>query len=224
MPFTGEQVNTYGPDPQRLFLMDATMRGLPVDVLHVFAGHAATMRARLCSVVPVLDASGPDMTRAETVTLFNDLCVMAPAALVDAPIAWASIDRHRVRGTFSTGRNRVSAVLVFTGDGDLEDFVSEDRLRASPDGRSFTRMPWSTPVGGRGTFDGRRVATRGEAFWDAPPPEGRFGYLEFAIDDICYVDDSHDDGDEPLARVFRDDDGRRPAPPDRSDVPTRGRR
>ena len=29
MPFTGQQVNTYGPRPQRIFLMDATRAGLP---------------------------------------------------------------------------------------------------------------------------------------------------------------------------------------------------
>ena len=46
MPFTGEQVNVYGPDPCRIFFMDATMMGLPVDVLHVFDRTTATMRVR----------------------------------------------------------------------------------------------------------------------------------------------------------------------------------
>ena len=46
MTFTGEQVNTYGPRPDRLFFMDAELFGLPVDVLHVFAAGAATMRVR----------------------------------------------------------------------------------------------------------------------------------------------------------------------------------
>lgn len=44
MAFTGRQVNTYGPRPQRIFLMDATKAGLPVTVLHVFADNTATMR------------------------------------------------------------------------------------------------------------------------------------------------------------------------------------
>jgi hypothetical protein len=50
MEFTGEQVNTYGIRPDRFFKMDATMAHLPVDVLHVFAGDAATMRVKLCSL------------------------------------------------------------------------------------------------------------------------------------------------------------------------------
>jgi hypothetical protein len=38
------------------------------------------------------------MSQSETVTLFNDMCIMAPATLVDAPIAWEP-DRcaHRQR-------------------------------------------------------------------------------------------------------------------------------
>ena len=78
MPFTGQQVNTYGPHPQRIFLMDATRSGLPVTVLHEFAQTTATMRVKLLSLFTVVDASGPEMDRGETVTVFNDLVVMAP--------------------------------------------------------------------------------------------------------------------------------------------------
>ncbi|HEX6194464.1 MAG TPA: DUF6544 family protein, partial [Jiangellaceae bacterium] len=113
MEFTGEQVNYYGPNPTRLFFMDATRFGLPVDVLHCYADHAATMRGRLCSALPVVTAAGPEMTRAETVTLFNDICFMAPAALVDAPVSWESVDEHRVRGSYTVGEQTVSADLVF---------------------------------------------------------------------------------------------------------------
>lgn len=59
MPFTGQQVNTYGPRPQRIFLMDATRSGLPGTVLHVFSGTTATMRVALLSLLDVVDASGP---------------------------------------------------------------------------------------------------------------------------------------------------------------------
>src|SRR5664280_2498023 len=70
MSFTGEQVNTYGPQPSRLFFMDATMFGLPVDVLHTYVGPSATMRVKACSLVPMVNAAGPDMDQAETVTVF----------------------------------------------------------------------------------------------------------------------------------------------------------
>lgn len=186
MPFIGEQVNTYGAQPSRLFLMDATWFGIPVDVLHVYRGSSATMRVRACSLVPMVNAAGPDLDRAETVTLFNDLCLLAPAALIGAAITWHSIDAHRIRGTFTNGSHTVSAELVFDHDHELVDFVSDDRLRASTDGKSFTRQRWSTPVRGRRSEDGRQFITAGEGRWHAPTPEGEFTYLEFHIDETTY--------------------------------------
>ncbi len=146
MTFTGEQVNTYGPRPSRLFIMDATMFGLPVDVFHEFVHTSASMRVKLCSLVTMAKASGPEMTRAETVTLFNDLCILAPAALVDAPIVWLHSDRFHAVGSFTNGVHTVTADLRFNEDGDLVDFVSDDRLHASANGKSFTFQRWSTPV------------------------------------------------------------------------------
>lgn len=187
MRFTGEQANTCGRAPSRVFFMDATMHGLPVDVLHTYVDSSATMRVKLASLVPMVNASGPQMDQAETVTLFNDLCLMAPAALPSAHVRWQPIDDHRARGFFANGDHIVSAELVFNDDGDLVDFVSEDRLRASRDGGHFTAQRWSTPVRDYCTFDTRRVVTSGEGRWHAPGTEGEFTYLEFNLDDLHYT-------------------------------------
>jgi hypothetical protein len=146
MRFTAEQVNTYGSDPSRVSFMDATMFGLPVDVLHTFVGSAATMRAKVCSLVRVVDAAGPDMARAETVTLLNDLCLFAPAALVDAPITWHALDHRRVPATYTNGAHVVTAELVFNYQAELVDFISDGRMAATPDGKGFTPQRWSTPL------------------------------------------------------------------------------
>ena len=187
MSFTGEQVDTFGAVPQRVFHLDATMRGLPVSVLHVYDERGATMRAELLDVVPVVDADGPEMDRSETVTLFNDLVVWAPAALVDAPVDWTVLDEHTVRGTYAVHGQRVTADLVLDDHGDLVDFVSHDRSRASADGSSFTAQTWTTPVSGYAEVHGRRIATHGTARWDAPEPEGLFTYVELDVDDLVHA-------------------------------------
>jgi len=197
MPFTGEQVDTFGPSPTRLFHIDATRNGIPVDVLHVFTEGRASMRVRLASALPLISASGDDATRAETVTLFNDLCVLAPAALVGADVVWEELGEQRLRGTFTSGPHSVSAELVFDREGKLADFVSDDRLRASSDGRSFVRQRWSTPLQEYAVLGGRRVAFRGDALWHAPVPEGRFCYLEFHVDQLSYNVHDHGRTEEP---------------------------
>lgn len=186
MPFTAKQVSTYGPRPQRVFLMAATRSGLPVTVLHQFADSTATMRAKALHLLTVVNSAGPEMDRGETVTVFNDLVVLAPGALVDAPVQWSSIDAQHVRGVFTNGLQTVSALLTFNAGHDLVDFVSDDRLRASSDGRSFTVQRWSTPISGYRGEAGRRVMTVGEGRWDAPPPEGPFTYVELHLDGIAY--------------------------------------
>ena len=186
MPFTGQQINTYGARPQRIFLMDATRSGLPVTVLHVFRDTTATMRVKLLSVFTMVDASGPEMDRGETVTVFNDLVVMAPGAIVDARATWTAIDPQHVRGEFTDGGQTVSAILTFDAEHDLVDFVSDDRSAASVDGKTFTPRRWSTPLAGHRDIDGQRILTSGEGVWHAEGPEASFTYLEFHLDDIAY--------------------------------------
>ena len=186
MSFTGRQVNTYGAQPQRLFIMDATRSGLPVTVLHQFTDAKATMRAKVLSVVPVVDASGAEMNRGETVTVFNDLVVFAPGAIPSAAIRWTAVDATHVRGVYVLGDQSVTAVLTFDADHDLVNFVSQDRLRASSDGATFVAQPWSTPLRAHQDRDCRRVVADGEGRWDAPQPEGSFAYIELHLDDIAY--------------------------------------
>ena len=136
--------------------------GFPVTVLHVFADTTATMRVRLLSLFTMVDASGPEMDRGETVTVFNDLVVMAPGAIVDARVRWTAIDAEHVRGEFTDEDGTVSAVLTFDAEHDLVDFDSDDRTRASADGATFAPQRWSTPLTGHHAIDGRRMFTPGE--------------------------------------------------------------
>ncbi|MET0578902.1 MAG: DUF6544 family protein [Ilumatobacteraceae bacterium] len=186
MTFHGEQVNTFGSDPTRLFFIDATMLGVPLDVLHVFVGRSATMRVKAGSLVRIVHAAGPALDQAETVTLFNDLCVLAPAALVDAPVAWEAMDEHHTRGTLTRGLHQAVAVLVFNDDHELVDFISDDRLQVSSHGQTAVAQRWSTPLRGSRTFGADRIASGGNGRWHAPEPDGEYTYIEFQVDDITY--------------------------------------
>jgi hypothetical protein len=66
------------------------------------------------------------------------------------------------------------------------NFTSDERSRASTDGKSFESLSWSTPLSDHRDVDGRRVMATGEGRWDAPEPEGPFTYVEFNIDEIAY--------------------------------------
>lgn len=179
MPFMAEQQSTIDP-PRRLFFMQARRSGLPVDGLHAYDEHGATMRIRLLSMVPVVDLKGPQLTATETVTVLNDIAIMAPAALIDPSIRWREIDARQVEATLTIGPHTVRGVLVFDASGALADFWSDDRPALAPDGVTLLPQRWSTPVGRylqQGPF---RLASRGQGRYEAP--SGAYAYIE--LDDI----------------------------------------
>lgn len=183
MAFVAEQHNTIDP-PRRFFMMDARMKGLPVAVLHAFGAEGATMRVKLLSAFGMVNAAGPDLTRGETVTVFNDLCLFAPGALVSPAITWEPIDDRAARAHFTLGANTISAELRFDASDQLIDFVSDDRGAASSDGRTFTTQRWTTPVRDYAQVGPARVATHGETRWH--PATGAWTYGEFALTALAY--------------------------------------
>ncbi|MBK7637018.1 MAG: hypothetical protein IPJ13_24135 [Saprospiraceae bacterium] len=86
MPLTSEQYN-FMP-ATRLFFLDATKKQIPVSGFHRFKNGKAYMDIRLLSLFKVQYMEGKEMNISETVTFFNDLCCMAPAALIDERIKW----------------------------------------------------------------------------------------------------------------------------------------
>jgi hypothetical protein len=167
----------------RDFYMTAFMKGLPVSVWHSYHDRAATMQVKIASLLPIVDLGGKELTTAETVTLFNDMCLLAPGALIDKNISWREIDAQQVEAIFTNGDYRIKAVLKFNDKGELVDFVSEDRYFLTPENK-LRRERWSTPVGDYKDFDGRHIVTRGEAVWHLKT--GSYAYGKFVLKKIDY--------------------------------------
>ena len=183
MPFTVEQYNFFDV-PSRFFYMNASRMLVPIQGFHRFAGSAATMTVKLAALLPVAQASGPDMTQAETVTLFNDMCLLAPATLVDPAIVWEAIDERRTRARFTHAGVSITADLFFNDRGELVDFVSDDRRQVSADGATMRPMRWSTPMSGYRAFGQHQLVSHGEGRWH--DPSGTFSYIELDIDDVAF--------------------------------------
>ena len=183
MPLAAEQHN-FVDVPSRFFYMSSSMFAIPVRGYHRYAGGAATMKVKAGGLLTVASASGPEMTQAETVTIFNDMAVMAPATLIDPAIRWESLSTCKVRATFTAGAQTIHADLVFSDTGELVNFVSDDRYQSSGDGRSVRPLRWSTPIGGYRHFGSVRLASTGAGRWhDA---QGAYSYIELTIDDVRY--------------------------------------
>lgn len=181
MPFTADQ-QSFADLPTRLFLMRARMFGVPVEAFHRLADGHATMQVKAAGLVPITEASGAELDRAETVTLFNDMCLLAPGTLVAPNIAWEAVDATTARARFTHAGYTIAATLLFDGEGKLVNFFSDDRARTAADG-TFTPLRFSTPARDYRDFGPLRLAGYGEARWAGAGED--YAYGEFTMMDVA---------------------------------------
>jgi len=175
------QYNFFG-SPTRLFLMEARMFGLPVRALHVYRQEQATFTVRVASTVNMVDLRGEEISAAETVTILNDMCLLAPGALLDPRLTWDAMGDRSAAVTFSNGPHSVTATLEFNDRDELIDFWSDDRPDASTG--SYVPMRWATPVTEYREVDGRHLLHHARAVYLRP--DGPFTYGEFTLRSIAY--------------------------------------
>jgi hypothetical protein len=183
MSISGEQFNFFDA-PARMFFLRASMFLVPIHGYHRYIGPSATMTIKAAGFVPIADVSGDEMNQGETVTMFNDMCVMAPATLIDRAIAWEAVDAHHATAAFTNAGHTIRAELFFNDAGELTNFVSDDRYQVSPDGKSVRKVRWSTPTSGYRDFGAVRLASSGEARWHEDA--GEYAYIALTFDDVRY--------------------------------------
>jgi hypothetical protein len=182
MQFTSEQYNFF-ENPFRAFYIRAVKMGVPAVGLHLYKNEAATMVIKLLNLFKVVDAKGPEMNQAETVTVLNDMCFMAPGSLIDKNITWETMNAGQVKATFTNGQITISAILTFDEEGKLMNFLSFDRFETS-DGKIYINNPWETPVTEYRKIGDYYLPSKADVIYKRP--EGDFCYLEFRLQEIKY--------------------------------------
>lgn len=170
-------------EPARLYYINSSLFGIPFDGLHAYTGDCATMKINVAYFLQVVNAKGEKMNQSENVTLFNDMCLFAPASLIDKSIQWETIDYLTAKAKFTHNTISITAFLSFNEKGELVNFFSDDRFLSS-DGKTYTNYPWSTPVKDYKDFNGRKVPIYGEAIWHMPDRD--FTYAKFITEEIEY--------------------------------------
>lgn len=147
------------------------MKGLPVAALHIYKDNHATFSVKALSTFSIIDEKEGNLNIAETVTFFNDMCLLAPASLIDKRIEWEHIDNLNAKASFRTNDISISAKLVFNETGQLISFCSDDRYYYAGENK-MQKISWTTPVTNYKDFNGHRIASAGKAIWSFP--EGDF--------------------------------------------------
>jgi hypothetical protein len=182
MPLKSVQYN-FVDKPTRLFYITARKMGIPAGGLHMYKDEKAIMKIKIAGLFTVVDASGKEMDQGETVTLFNDMCFMAPATLIDRNIKWETIDDLTVKAEYTNGSITIGAILYFNEKGELVNFISNDRFETT-DGKIYHNYPWITPVTGYKKINGYMLASGAKAIYRHPDED--FCYGEFNIVSVDY--------------------------------------
>jgi hypothetical protein len=182
MPLKSVQYN-FTDKPTRLFYIAAKKKGIPAKGIHLYKDQTAIMLVKILGLFTVVNAKGKEMNQGETVTLFNDMCFMAPASLIDKNIEWKEIDNITVDAKFSNGKITISATLFFNEEGELVNFLSNDRFETT-DGKTYKNYPWITPVTGYTNLNGHCLPSGAKLIYKHPDEDLCYG--EFNLVSIEY--------------------------------------
>jgi hypothetical protein len=167
-------------EPARLFFMKGKMFGITVPGYHAYKNNTARMNIRLFGIFPIVNLQDTTLFKTETVTLFNDICLAAPAALIDKRIIWENVDSLSAKATLTTEGVSVTAILYFNEQGQLINFTSDDRTAVA----DMKQYRFSTPVKNYKNINGFNLNTYGEAIWHYP--DGQFVYGQFKVKNVQY--------------------------------------
>jgi hypothetical protein len=157
--FTATQVLA----PPRGFLWAATARvaGLPVTGFDRYSSGTGQMDWRLGGLVPVMTATGPDVTRSAAGRLAGEMA-LAPTTFRAARWA-AGSDGDSAVATWDLGGQAESAEFRIDVDGRLRGVVMQ--RWGNPGGEPFGRYPFGVAIEAEATFAGVTIGSQLRAGW-----------------------------------------------------------
>lgn len=182
-PFTAEQVIVRGGE--MIWRATARVHGLPVRGSDRLVGGEGAMRWKLFGIVPVVAASGPDVTRSAAGRVEGET-VWLPSALCGDDVSWSAPDASHATAALSLYGEPAALTLELAEHGRLE------ALRYSrwgnPEGGEFHYSDFGGVVEEEGTFDGYTVPTRMRAGWyfGTPRFEDEGEFFRVTVDEAAY--------------------------------------
>ena len=182
-PFEAEQVIRR----DRGMIWSATVRmcGIPVRGSDRFLDGEGSMRWRLLGIVPLVMASGPDITRSAVGRLAAESVWLPPILLGDG-VTWKAPGLSTVEARLALQGHTVALTLTVSDDGRLQS-VALKRWGNPGDGE-FRLRDFGGTVEDEGTFGGYTIPTRLRVGWGFEA--GRFGsdgeFFRVTVDEATY--------------------------------------
>jgi hypothetical protein len=141
---------------------------------------SGNMLIKLLSLIPVVNADGPEIDQATLLRYLGEM-IWFPTAAVSDYIDWEAVDDTSAQATMSYGGITASAVFEFNDQGEVVEFRCQRYYTGS--GESSLE-DYIARVGGYREFAGRKIPARGEAVWQLE--SGEYSYYQFEITEVDY--------------------------------------
>ncbi len=183
-PFTAEQVLRW----QRGFVWRARTRvkGLPVSGFDRWLDGAGAMRWKMLGLVPVMTASGPDVSRSARDRAQIETACWLPSALLSSDVRWQADDARHAEATLALRGEESHVRLVIDEWGRTRRAVME--RWGNPEHHEFHAVPFGAEIDDEATFGGYTIASRVRVGWW--PDTTRFDregeFFRATIDDASF--------------------------------------
>lgn len=177
-----EQYNFFDDLPMRLSYMKLNILGIPLYGLDTYADGKGSMRGKLAGLLTVIQGKGSEMDTSEQVVLLSEMFT-TPATLIDRRITWEDIDSTTVKAIFTDNGRRVSGLIRFNENGELTEFITEDKAYQDKD-NTYKKVSWSVLLKDYKDFNGLILSTYSEVIWHFP--EGDQCYGKVSMKEIEY--------------------------------------
>ena len=143
---------------------------LALTVVDEFADGIGQLRLSLLGI-PLRTMKGPETNVGEAMRYLSELAWAPQAIAANRDLAWREVDARTVEVSTSLGGSTAVVELSFDDAGDI---VRATGTRPFSVGKAFVPTPWGGDFSDYASFNGTRVPTHGQAWWELP--EGRFVY------------------------------------------------
>ena len=121
--------------------------------------------------IPLRTSTGPETNVGEAMRYLSELPWAPHAISANRDLFWRAVNARTVEVSMSLGGSTAAVALSFDDAGDI---VRATGTRPFQVGRAFVPTPWGGDFSNYESFNGIRIPTYGEAWWELS--EGRFVY------------------------------------------------
>ncbi|MFB4298527.1 DUF6544 family protein [Actinomadura sp. NTSP31] len=173
--------------PPHGFVWAATARvaGLPIRGFDRYSGGDGEMRWRMLGALPVMSATGPDISLSAAGRLAGEF-VFVPAVALSPAVTWEPADGDRARADVLIGGVTHSVTVTVTPEGSLTELVL-DRWGA-PDGERFGRHVFGARLEDEASYGGYTIPSMVRAgWWYGTQRWNRGEFIRYTLDQAHFL-------------------------------------